>query len=59
VEASGSTAGGGLAFQRMLQSQSHAERLGLFAEVVDNERRRLATRASLRAMFGKKSDAEE
>jgi hypothetical protein len=35
----------------MLQARSHAERLELFGGILDQERKRLAARATLQAMF--------
>lgn len=43
-----------LNFQKMLQARSHAERLELFGSILDQERKRLAARATLQAMFSDK-----
>ena len=40
-----------LNFQKLLQARSHAERLELFGAILDQERKRLAARATLQAMF--------
>ena len=45
-----------LNFQTMLQARSHAERLDLFGAILDQERKRLAARATLQAMFSDKPD---
>ena len=45
-----------LNFQTMLQARSHAERLDLFGAILDQERKRLAARATLQAMFSDKTD---
>ena len=45
-----------LNFQTMLQARSHAERLDLFGGILDQERKRLAARATLQAMFSDKTD---
>jgi len=45
-----------LNFQTMLQARSHAERLDLFGAILDQERKRLAARATLQAMFSGKPD---
>ncbi len=42
----------GLQFQRMLQCDSHARRLAVFAGVVETEAKRLSARSTLRSMFG-------
>lgn len=41
----------GLQFQALLQSPSHAERLDVFRHIIDTERKRLAARQTLQAMF--------
>ena len=41
----------GLQFQALLQTTSHAERLGVFKYLIDTERKRLAARATLQSMF--------
>lgn len=46
-----------LNFQKMLQARSHAERLELFGAILDQERKRLAARATLQAMFSDEGKA--
>ena len=43
----------GLQFQALLQSDSHAERLEVFYQIIDIERKRLAARQTLQSMFKK------
>ena len=38
--------------QRMLQATSHRHRLALVADVVEQERRRIAARRALKSLFG-------
>lgn len=47
-----------LNFQLLLQARSHAERLDLFGGILGQERKRLAARATLQAMFSPDKGSE-
>jgi Lon protease-like protein len=49
----------GLQFQALLQSRSHAERLDVFEHIVETEGKRLAARATLKAMFKSTDEGSE
>ena len=43
----------GLQFQALLQTNSHKQRLAVFRQIIETERKRLAARATLQSMFKK------